>query len=505
MRRVFSVCLCLSTFAGSTTTVWATDLALPPPLPPPTTSVVDYRWSGCHAGANAGYAWSRQQEAWSGNAAPAPAQQAAASTSAAAPPSSPPPANNQNGNGGWQPHKPPVYGHGDKDWWHHHDDNYKDHHWSYDDKHMSGHHDGKTYEGKTWPESGSKGGYDKYADHDWQWHSQQYAHDKDKYDKDKYADAGWKPQHAETYDRDSWLRHDRDDAYDKHAGYGWAEKQPHDDHDKPGSSGWSKQPSNGEHESYAWMRPDHDKDGHDKDGWEKHDKNYDHGGHAWQPTPPNKPGWPPNNPPANNGGGQPPQQNPPPAQGNNGAAANTAVLLQTPVAASSNAGDVIGGIQLGCDYQMDRFVLGIQAMADLGIINASTSIAPQLTANTRTSNLYTATARAGYLVTPAVMAYVRGGAAWTRTSVAVVNNATGQSASVAFNRTGWTVGAGVEWMFARNWSAFAEYDYADFGSVTGSLPNAAAVTGGPNVVSLKSEIHTAVVGINYRFVALAGR
>jgi len=100
---------------------------------------------------------------------------------------------------------------------------------------------------------------------------------------------------------------------------------------------------------------------------------------------------------------------------------------------------------------------------------------------------------------------VRGGAAWTRTSVAVVNNATGQSASVAFNRTGWTVGAGVEWMFARNWSAFAEYDYADFGSATGTLPNAAAVTGGPNVVSLKSEVHTALVGINYRFVALAGR
>ena len=62
-------------------------------------------------------------------------------------------------------------------------------------------------------------------------------------------------------------------------------------------------------------------------------------------------------------------------------------------------------------------------------------------------------------------------------------------------------------MFARNWSAFAEYDYADFGSATGSLPNAAAVTGGPNVVSLKSQIHTAVLGINYKFgaLALAGR
>ena len=46
-----------------------------------------------------------------------------------------------------------------------------------------------------------------------------------------------------------------------------------------------------------------------------------------------------------------------------GAVANTAVVLQTPVASSSNAGDAIGGIQLGCDYQMDRFVLGIQVGA----------------------------------------------------------------------------------------------------------------------------------------------
>ena len=61
---------------------------------------------------------------------------------------------------------------------------------------------------------------------------------------------------------------------------------------------------------------------------------------------------------------------------------------------------MIGGVQLGCDYQIDRFVLGIQAMADLGIINASTAVAPQLTLNARTSNLYTATVRAGYLVTP---------------------------------------------------------------------------------------------------------
>src|SRR5262249_3944060 len=34
------------------------------------------------------------------------------------------------------------------------------------------------------------------------------------------------------------------------------------------------------------------------------------------------------------------------------------------------------------------------------------------------------------------------------------------------NRTGWTVGAGLEWAVWENWSVKAEYDYIDFGNRT---------------------------------------
>jgi opacity protein-like surface antigen len=459
----------------------------------------------------------------------------------------PPPPNNPNGNnGGWKPpHKPPVYGqHGDKGWWQpgkpYHDDNYKDHKWPHDKQPTKHDHDADHH----WPQFGGKGGDNKHADHGWPWQAPKDKDDKYKEDKhkdDKYAGNGWSDKHSDDdhdksggwsqlrssgySDRYAWLRHDQQDDHDKHGGAGWGAKKD-DDHDKPVGFGWSKQPSKGEYDRYAWLKPDqddhdkqggHDKQPDDKDKWQKHGGKYDHGG--WQPHHPDKPVWPPKNPPPNNGGGQP---NPPP-QGNNGGAqpppnpppvvgggvmplpAN--VALQIPTAVSSNGSDVIGGLQLGCDYQMDRFVLGIQAMADLGIINAAAPLGPALTMDTRTSNLYTATVRAGYLVTPEILLYARGGAAWTRTRVAVTNNATGQSASAAFNRSGWTVGAGVEWMFARNWSAFAEYDYADFGTVTGTLPGAAAITGGPNVVSQKTQIHTALIGVNYRFEMLsrAGR
>ncbi|CCD94073.1 conserved hypothetical protein [Bradyrhizobium sp. ORS 375] len=534
-----------------------------------------YRWSGCHAGANAGMAWSRQQQTWSqvANAGAAPVQPAPQPVGnannppvvkppvIANPPPNPPPPNNPGGNnGGGKPpyNKPPHHGGG---WWKPgKPDHGKDHDWAYHkppykhdhDKYDHGKYEHGKYEHEKyehgdhhWPQVGSKGG-DKPS---WPWQTPY----KDKYDNDKnvkYSDnwfgkhhdddhdksGGWSQLHSNGYsDRLSWLSHDKNDHKDDDKkGGSWGGKK-NDGDDKPATFGWSKQPAKDGHDSYAWLKPDHrdddkhggygwggkprdddDKGGYgkpDKDHWQQHGGNYHHGG--W-PYHPGKPGWPPKNPPPKDGGGQPkpppqgnnnpPPQNPPPAGGGNVVPLPVAAV-QIPTAVSSNGSDVVGGLQLGCDYQLDRFVVGIQAMADLGIINGSSALGPQLTLNTSTRNLYTATVRAGYLVTPEILAYVRGGAAWTRTSVAVVNNATGQSAMAAFNRSGWTVGAGVEWMFARNWSAFAEYDYADFGTVTGVVPGAAAITGGPNVVSQRTQLHTALIGVNYRFEMLsrAGR
>jgi opacity protein-like surface antigen len=428
--------------------------------------VFAYRWSGCHAGANVGFGWSQQQQtlAQSSNAGVAPAsqgQQSVASNAAAGGSSQSPPSNNQNGNGGgwWPPYGHPPHGHhGGYGWW-----------------------DGKQHD------------HDKYGGDKW-------SHDDQQHVPGKYASYGW-PQSGSHDGRDhDWLGQDRRYGSDKYADYGWPQQgRQYDDHDKSASQVW-QQPSNHTFDKDAWQQ--HDRQyAHDGYHDEHHDRDW---GHQWQPHN----GWPQNNPPPNKGGGQPPQQNPPPAQGNNGAGAVTqqaAALLQTPISMSSNGGDVIGGVQLGCDYQINRFVVGIQAMADFAKINSFSSIpqAPLLTTSTTANNLYTATVRAGYLVTPATLAYVKGGAAWTQTKVALVNNGNGQSATATFDRTGWTVGAGVEWMFARNWSAFAEYDYADFGRVTGPLTGTAGLAGGPIVVSLKSQVHTGLVGVNYKFDLLA--
>ena len=61
-------------------------------------------------------------------------------------------------------------------------------------------------------------------------------------------------------------------------------------------------------------------------------------------------------------------------------------------------------------------------------------------------------------------------------------------------RDGWTVGAGLEYMFAPNWSAKAEYQYYNFGK-TSFTSGPADIVG----VSSRNDEHTVKVGVNYRF------
>jgi outer membrane immunogenic protein len=65
-------------------------------------------------------------------------------------------------------------------------------------------------------------------------------------------------------------------------------------------------------------------------------------------------------------------------------------------------------------------------------------------------------------------------------------------------RAGWTIGAGIEWGFAHNWSVKAEYLYYDLGDTTviGLSP---AFPASSNVTNFENDGHIARVGVNYRF------
>jgi outer membrane immunogenic protein len=177
---------------------------------------------------------------------------------------------------------------------------------------------------------------------------------------------------------------------------------------------------------------------------------------------------------------------------------------------SSDDSAVIGGGQVGCDYQFGgSWVIGAQGMFDFGDIDSSHVVPTAFpgfpvgafnSLNT-TKNVFTATARLGYLVTPQMLAYVKGGGAWARTDH--IFNGTipapflSESATDV-DRQGWTVGGGVEWMFAPGWSIFGEYNHMDFDRKNISFIAGPATVGAPDIISTRLTVNQALFGVNYK-------
>ncbi|AMN43671.1 outer membrane protein [Rhodoplanes sp. Z2-YC6860] len=160
-------------------------------------------------------------------------------------------------------------------------------------------------------------------------------------------------------------------------------------------------------------------------------------------------------------------------------------------------GGVIGGGQIGCDYQFagTGFVVGIRDMFDwTGLSGSGTFASGALAGSIASSNTKwanTLTGRIGYAVIPAGLFYVQGGGAWSRMDVTITNGAGVQTGQFANNKGGYDVGAGFEYKFAPNWSGFIEYNYMNFGT------NSATTTTGVNV-NLKKDSQNILFGVNWR-------
>jgi outer membrane immunogenic protein len=116
-------------------------------------------------------------------------------------------------------------------------------------------------------------------------------------------------------------------------------------------------------------------------------------------------------------------------------------------------------------------------------------------------DLYTVTGRIGYLFTPQLLGYVKGGGAWTNTYTTIYGNLPVNflSESASADRQGWTVGGGLEYMFAKGWSVFGEYNYADLGRKDITFTQGPNTVGVPTINSTRLTMQTALVGVNYKF------
>jgi outer membrane immunogenic protein len=159
----------------------------------------------------------------------------------------------------------------------------------------------------------------------------------------------------------------------------------------------------------------------------------------------------------------------------------------------------MGGVQAGFDYQFaPNWVLGAEAQYSwLGGGNNNGVLFPggSLVTTGNNDQLGSVTGRLGYTWGPALL-YAKGGYAWRNNSnIGVsVGGVPAAFTTDGNHKDGYTVGAGLEYMFAPNWSAKAEYQYYNFGSTS--------FTSGPaDIVGarFRDDEHTVKVGVNYRF------
>jgi len=161
--------------------------------------------------------------------------------------------------------------------------------------------------------------------------------------------------------------------------------------------------------------------------------------------------------------------------GDVGETANAAAL--GPIVHSNTKAGFIGGGQIGYNWQLGMFLLGLEA--DISGLNAKVT-APTVHGKGNAFEgkinwLSTYRARAGFLARSDILIYATGGLAVGGVKDFFTSNGVGSSVALATTKsasktkTGWTAGGGVEWMWARNWTVGLEGLYVDLGHTTGNM------------------------------------
>jgi outer membrane immunogenic protein len=167
---------------------------------------------------------------------------------------------------------------------------------------------------------------------------------------------------------------------------------------------------------------------------------------------------------------------------------------------------VIGGAEVGYNWQVGHFVLGFETDFSGWDMSASSGVTPRVPTPSSTTSfssnwLFTARPRLGF-ANGNMLTYVTGGLAVTSFSLSqsiLLSGAspalTGAASSTA---VGWTAGLGIEYALSWNWSIKAEYLYVSFPnqSVSQVVPSAPAFTG---TVTGNLTASIARAGFEYRF------
>jgi outer membrane immunogenic protein len=162
---------------------------------------------------------------------------------------------------------------------------------------------------------------------------------------------------------------------------------------------------------------------------------------------------------------------------------------------------VIGGAQVGANYEFVPWVVGVEASWTDSAISGNTLIGttnpafPQERFTSQAQWFAALTGRVGYAANDWLF-YAKAGGGWMNVryteDALVPGGAIGSTQVFTDNRTGFTVGAGIEFGLVENLSGKIEYDFYDFGSKNYNFNTITPV-------SVSCNLHTIIVGLNYKF------
>jgi outer membrane immunogenic protein len=165
---------------------------------------------------------------------------------------------------------------------------------------------------------------------------------------------------------------------------------------------------------------------------------------------------------------------------------------------------LIGGAQLGFNYQHEGLVLGVEGNysranldeTQIGCYATALPTLQPLTCNTQADRFAAVVVRAG-VAWQTILLYGKIGEAWGHFSY---NNGCTLCPSINYSgaetRAGRIVGGGIEYAILHNFTVKVEYDYLDFGKAT--LPFFGN-TGDMFTQDIANRVHLIKVGANYLF------
>ena len=156
----------------------------------------------------------------------------------------------------------------------------------------------------------------------------------------------------------------------------------------------------------------------------------------------------------------------------------------------------VGGGQIGFNWQQGNVVFGAEFSGSASRLTGDHTIPGTLadTYSSRVDGIFLLTGKLG-LAMDRTLLYVTGGGAGVRDRYTYTDGLTGFTSTARDTRWGWTVGAGIEFALAPNWSVAAQYNYVDLGDKDRSFSGLA----GTFTENIDQQLHLATLRLNYRF------